>query len=116
MKNILVHANDLLIFVIELAALYFLATFAYRYPQHYVPKIVVATVAVVLFGIIWGIFFSPAAQVTIPPFLYFLLKTLLLLFPAFLHFKERPGQIIVYTILLLLSTLIQILMGRGDWK
>ncbi len=115
MKNWVVQGNDLIIFLVELVALYWIASFAYQFEQTLMPKFLLALYAVILFGILWGVFFSPKALVTMPIFWYFLLKTAMLAFPAILHYPSKPRLVLLYLIILLLSTAIQVVWGRDEW-
>ena len=96
MKNWVVQGNDLVIFLVELVALYWITSFAFQFEQTLMPKFLLALFAVILFGI-------------------FLLKTAMLAFPAILHYPSKPRLVLLYLIILLLSTAIQVVWGRGEW-
>lgn len=59
MKNWVVQGNDLIIFLVELVALYWIASFAYQFEQTLMPKFLLALYAVILFGILWVCFSAP---------------------------------------------------------
>lgn len=115
MKNILVYASDVLVFLFEIAAMIFLGRFAYRIPHKPVLKWTAAILAVLLFAIIWAFFFNPKARYTLPPVWYFLLRLLILLFPGVLALRENRTALFAYSVLLLGVALVQFFFGRGEW-
>lgn len=116
MKNVIVYAGDVLIFLFEIAAMIFLGKAVYSFPQQPVTKWAAAILAVLLFALIWALFFNPKANITLPPVWYALLRMLLLLLPAVLFLKENRTALFAYGLLLAVVTMIQFFWGRGDWE
>lgn len=115
MVNILVHANDILIFALELAALFLWGRLAYGIFDNKIFKISAAILAVLVFMYIWGNFFSPKANYKLPELLYYISKFLILALPSLQLLKENKMLTFGIFILVGISTIIQWTLGRGEW-
>lgn len=115
MINIIVHLNDVLIFALELAAMFLWGRLAYRFFDNNIFKISGAVLAVFVFMYFWSAYFSPKAPNKLPEILYYSLKFLILALPSLQLLKENKTLTFGFFILVGISTLIQWTLGRGEW-
>lgn len=107
--------NDLLAFVLEILSLVLLAKWAHSIPENNIIKIVFAIVVVLIFGFIWGVFFSPKANYPLTGITRWVLEYIILLFPYFQFIRRNPFFILLGGVIIFVNLFIQSSFGRAEW-
>lgn len=101
-----VSANDVLAFLLEMAALVLWGLWAASLAKTPFWRWGLGLLAVAVFIALWALFFARTANMRPPPFWLALGKLLLLLPPGLLYFKGRPLPSLVYAGLVLLHLVV----------
>lgn len=106
--------NDILAFVLEIAAIILYGMIAYQQSDHRIIKVLLVVIAIAVFAIIWGRFFAPTAPNALQGWLRWVLEFIILFLPWVIYFHNRPTYIVIGGVIIIANLAIQALIGRSN--